>query len=174
MSFDLPEWFPVLRYGIEKPNLAARLNCIQMPAKSKSKPRSRSRSKAVRAAPRILIVDDNEFMRWAIRNLIAKSRPGWEVCGEAANGAEAVRAASSLKPDVVILDESMPIMSGLQAASRMAKLGLRSRILMLTAFEPKDISLVAESAGLPSYPCVDKSRSGIDLLPLVDSLIAES
>jgi DNA-binding NarL/FixJ family response regulator len=143
-----------------------------MPTKSKSK--SRPKSKVVKTAPRILIVDDNEFMRWAIRNLIAKSRPGWEVCGEAANGADAVRAASSLKPDVVILDESMPVMSGLQAASRMTKLGLRTRILLLTAFEPKDISVFAESAGLPCYPCVDKSRSGIDLLPLVDSLIAES
>jgi DNA-binding NarL/FixJ family response regulator len=140
----------------------------------KSKSKSRPKSKAVKTAPRILIVDDNEFMRWAIRNLIAKSRPGWEVCGEAANGAEAVRAASSLKPDVVILDESMPVMSGLQAASRMAKLGLRTRILLLTAFEPKDMNVLVESAGLPSYPCVDKSRSGIDLLPLVDSLIAES
>jgi DNA-binding NarL/FixJ family response regulator len=140
----------------------------------KPKSKSRSKPKIVKTSPRILIVDDNEFMRWAIKNLIAKSRPGWEVCGEAANGADAVRAASSLKPDVVILDESMPVMSGLQAASRIAKLGLRSRILMLTAFEPKDLSLVAESAGLPSYPCVDKSRSGIDLLPLVDALIAES
>jgi DNA-binding NarL/FixJ family response regulator len=143
---------------------------ILMPPKLKTK----SKSKALKTAPRILIVDDNEFMRWAIRNLIAKSRPGWEICGEAANGADAVRAASSLKPDIVILDESMPIMSGLQAASRMAKLGLRARILLLTAFEPKDISLITESAGLPSYPCVDKSRSGTDLLPLVDSLIAEA
>ncbi len=143
-----------------------------MPPKSKSK--SRSKRKIVKTAPRILIVDDNEFMRWAIRNLIAKSRPGWEVCGEAANGADAVRAATTLKPDVVILDESMPVMSGLQAASRMTKLGLRARILLLTAFEPKDIGVAAELAGLPSYPYVDKSRSGIDLLPLVDSLIAEA
>jgi DNA-binding NarL/FixJ family response regulator len=131
------------------------------------------KSKTIKTAPRILIVDDNEFMRWAIKNLIARSRPGWEICGEAANGAEAIRAASSLKPDIVILDESMPVMSGLQAASRMEKLGLQGRILLLTAFEPKDINAAAEQAGVPCYPCVDKSRSGHDLLPVVDSLIAE-
>lgn len=131
----------------------------------------RLKPKPIKGVPRILIVDDNEFMRWAIRDLIVKSRPNWQVCGEAANGAEAVRAASSLKPDVVILDESMPIMSGLQAASRMTEMGIRSRILMLTAFDPKDMTLAAETAGAPVYPCVDKSRSGHDLVPLLDELI---
>lgn len=150
---------------------------IQKPVKSSFERSKRenhmpkTKSKPIKGAPRILIVDDNEFMRWAIKNLIAKLRPSWQVCGEASNGAEAVTAASSLKPDIVILDESMPIMSGLQAASRMNKLGLRSRILMLTAFDPKDISLAAESAGAPPYPCVDKSRSGYELVPALDALV---
>lgn len=133
-------------------------------------PRTR-RKTSIKGVPRILVVDDNEFMRWAIKNLIAKSRPEWQVCGEASNGAEAVTAASSLKPDIVILDQSMPVMSGLQAASRMTKLGIRSRILLLTAFDPKDITLAAESSGAPSYPCVDKSRSGYELVPALDALV---
>ncbi len=131
----------------------------------------KTKRKAIKGAPRILIVDDNEFMRWAIKNLIAKTRPDWQVCGEAANGAEAVTAVSSLKPDIVILDESMPVMSGLQAASHMKKLGLRPRILMLTAFDPKDFTLAAESAGAPAYPCVDKSRSGHELVPALEALV---
>jgi len=131
----------------------------------------RAKRKAISGVPRILIVDDNEFMRFAIKNLIGKQRPEWQVCGEASNGAEAVSAASSLKPDIVILDESMPIMSGLQAASRMNKMGLRGRILLLTAFDPKDITIAAESAGAPSYPCVDKSKSGYDLVPALDAMV---
>ena len=123
---------------------------------------------------KILIVDDNEFMRWAIRDLLAKNRPGWVVCGEAGNGEEAVRVAALHKPDVVILDESMPVMTGLEAAKRIAKLRPRSRVLLLTAFEPKDIALAQEAAGVPVYPCVDKARTSYDLVPAVEALLVGS
>jgi DNA-binding NarL/FixJ family response regulator len=132
---------------------------------------ARAKRKSDKSTPRILIVDDNQFMRWAIKELITRQRPDWLVCGEASNGAEAVSAASTLKPDIVILDESMPVMSGLEAASRMSKMGLKSQILMLTAFDPKDISIAAESLGVPLYPCVDKSRSGHELVPALDAMV---
>ena len=65
---------------------------------------------------RILIADDHEIVREGIRTLIDRSRPEWDICGEATNGEEAIEAVKSLKPDVVVLDITMPKMSGLEAA----------------------------------------------------------
>ena len=78
---------------------------------------------------RILLVDDHEIVREGIRTLITRSRPDWEICGEARDGEEALEAVRTLKPDVVILDITMPKMSGLEAAPRIAKLGLGCRVL---------------------------------------------
>jgi DNA-binding NarL/FixJ family response regulator len=122
----------------------------------------------------ILIADDNEFMRWAIRHLLSKSRPEWVVCGEATNGKDAVSAAQTLQPDVVILDESMPGMTGVQAASKLAKLRVDSRVLLLSAYEQKDMNLAAESAGLQGYRYVDKATAGRDLVPAVEELLFEA
>lgn len=66
---------------------------------------------------RILIVDDHDDVRKAIRRLL-ESRLEFEICGEAKDGAEAVAKSSELKPDVVILNLSMPIMNGFEAARR--------------------------------------------------------
>jgi DNA-binding NarL/FixJ family response regulator len=132
--------------------------------------RNMRRPKERTKAPAILIVDDNEFMRTAIRHLIVKSRPEWHVCGEAGNGEQAVKSAKALRPDVIILDESMPIVSGLQAATKIGKLGLRSRIILLTAFEEKDLAV--QPTPLP-YIYVDKARAGYDLVPAIATLIGE-
>ena len=70
---------------------------------------------------RILIVDDHEIVREGIRTLIVRSRPDWEICGEASDGEQAVKAIVALKPDVVVLDITMPKLSGLEAASQIAK-----------------------------------------------------
>ena len=67
------------------------------------------------AGVRILIADDHEAVRRCVRSLIA-SHSGWEVCGEAVDGLDAIEKAKSSRPDVVILDISMPKLSGLQAA----------------------------------------------------------
>src|SRR5260370_40282157 len=64
---------------------------------------------------RILIVDDHEVVRRGLRSLLS-SRPEWEICGEAADGRAAVEQANSLRPDVILMDVSMPDMSGTQAA----------------------------------------------------------
>jgi chemotaxis response regulator CheB len=64
---------------------------------------------------RILIVDDNQTLRRALRGMLS-SRADWIVCGEAANGLQAVQLAAKLKPDVVLLDFKMPVMNGLDAA----------------------------------------------------------
>ena len=68
------------------------------------------------ACVRILIADDHELVREGLRALLA-SRPAWEVCGEAADGVEAIEKAAELQPDIVLLDVSMPRLSGLEAAA---------------------------------------------------------
>ena len=132
--------------------------------------RMRKQSTVANTAPKILIVDDNEFMRWAIRDMIKKSRPEWELCGEASNGEEAVQAVISLEPDVVLLDESMPRMTGLSAAAQIKKLGLRTRVLLLTAYELQDLS---DAGGTEAFAYVDKSHAARDLVPAIEALITQ-
>src|ERR1700675_4482260 len=84
------------------------------------------------AKPKILIVDDHEIVREGIRRLLARSRPDWEICGEATDGKQGIDAVQRLKPDVVILDITMPGMSGLEAAQHIVKVSLGSRILIFT------------------------------------------
>jgi DNA-binding NarL/FixJ family response regulator len=83
----------------------------------------------------ILIVDDHEIVREGIRTLITRSRPDWKIVGEASSGAKAIEMCETLKPDVMVLDITMPGMSGLEAASKMAKAGLGCRVLMFTMHE---------------------------------------
>src|ERR1700704_3609030 len=120
-------------------------------------------------AARILLVDDHEIVREGIRTLITRSRPDWEICGEARDGEEALEAARILKPDVVILDITMPKMSGLEAAPQIAKLGLGCRVLMFTMHDSERLSnevRQAEAQGL-----VLKSQAARDLVRAVDRLI---
>jgi DNA-binding NarL/FixJ family response regulator len=118
---------------------------------------------------RILLVDDHEIVREGIRTLISRSRPEWEICGEARDGEEALEAVRTLKPDVVILDITMPKMSGLEVAPRIAKLGLGCRVLMFTMHDSNRLSSEvrqAEAQGL-----VLKSQATRDLIRAVDRLL---
>ena len=65
---------------------------------------------------RILVVDDHEVVRQGIRTILL-ARPDWEICGEAVNGQEAIKLADELRPDAIIMDITMPVMSGLAATS---------------------------------------------------------
>jgi DNA-binding NarL/FixJ family response regulator len=81
-------------------------------------------------AVRILMVDDHEILREGVRSLLAKVRPDWEISGEAADGEEAISLTRQLKPDVIILDITMPKMSGLEACARMRKSGMKVPVLI--------------------------------------------
>lgn len=119
---------------------------------------------------RILLVDDHEIVREGIRTLIARSRPEWEICGEARDGAEALEAVRTLKPDIVILDITMPRMSGLEAAPSIAELGLGCRVLMFTMHDSERLSREvrqAEAQGLAL-----KSEAARDLIRAVGRLLA--
>ena len=106
---------------------------------------------------RILIVDDHEIVREGIRRLLNLERPDWEICGEAGSGAQAIESVTDLKPDVVILDITMPGMNGLEAAKRISKLGLGTRILIFTMHESGRLIAEIKDAGARGY--IQKSQA---------------
>jgi DNA-binding NarL/FixJ family response regulator len=118
---------------------------------------------------RILIADDHEIVREGIRNLITKSHRDWEICGEATDGEQAVKAIAALKPDVVVLDITMPKMSGLEAAAQIARLGLHSRVLMFTMHESERLNVEVRQARAQGF--VLKSQAARDLIRAVDCLL---
>lgn len=100
---------------------------------------------------RVLLVDDQALMRAGIR-IILNSEPGVEVVGEASNGADGVRLAKQLAPDVICMDVQMPGMDGLEATRILvADASVRSRILMLTTFDNDSYLFDALSAGASGF-----------------------
>lgn len=80
---------------------------------------------------RVVLADDHEIVRKGIRDIIAQHSP-WTVCGEAANGEQAIDLVVGLRPDLVVLDLSMPVMNGLQAAAKIRLLVPVTKILILS------------------------------------------
>jgi len=80
---------------------------------------------------RILVADDHPVFRLGLRALLS-SNQGWEVCGEASDGREAIEMYKQLKPDVVILDICMPKLNGVEAARQILRLDSTQRIMILT------------------------------------------
>ena len=120
--------------------------------------------------PRILIVDDHEIVREGLRNLLSQSRPGWVVCGQARNGEEAVAAVRDLAPDAVLLDITMPVMSGLEAARRIAQSGTGCRILIFTMHESDSLGREVRDAGAQGY--VLKSQAARNLVVAIETILA--
>jgi DNA-binding NarL/FixJ family response regulator len=119
--------------------------------------------------PKILIVDDHEIVRQGIRQLLRGTRPDWEISGEADNGLQAIDSARRLKPDVVILDITMPGMSGLQAAPQILKLSLGCRILIFTMHSSDLLSAEIRDIGAHGY--VQKSQAARDLVTAIECVL---
>jgi len=98
-------------------------------------------------ALRILLVDDNVVVRRAVRSCI-ESQTDWEVCGEAGNGKVAIEMVQTLLPNVVILDLSMPVMNGLDAARHIRALAPESYILLFTLQVYPDLVEDARKVGV--------------------------
>jgi DNA-binding NarL/FixJ family response regulator len=96
---------------------------------------------------KLLIVDDNALVRRLLRTCLAHD-PEWEVCGEAANGKEAVGKVEELHPDVVILDLQMPVMNGLEAARRIKVLAPNTAMIMFTINYHPQLLEEARAAGI--------------------------
>jgi DNA-binding NarL/FixJ family response regulator len=118
---------------------------------------------------RILVADDHEVVRQGIRAIL-QSRPDWEICGEAVDGHEAVRLAQELHPDVIVMDITMPRMSGLEAAQEIVRLKLPARVLIFTMHESKSLAPSVRKAGAQGY--VVKSRAARDLIEALERLLA--
>ncbi len=116
---------------------------------------------------RILIADDHNLVRRGLKALI-ESRPGWLVCGEAHNGREAAAKAEQMKPDVVILDISMPGMNGVEAARRIRKSSPNTEILILSVHYSDQLIRDILDAGARGY--VVKSDSDRDLIVAVQAM----
>jgi DNA-binding NarL/FixJ family response regulator len=119
---------------------------------------------------RILIVDDHEIVREGLISHLAKSRPDWEICGEAVDGEQAIQFAQELKPDLIILDITMPRMSGLEASSRMRKLGLSVPVLIFTTHDSTRLATEVRQAGAQGY--VLKSQAARHLVLAIDTILA--
>ncbi len=112
-------------------------------------------------AKRILVVDDHDVVRQGVQRIL-RGRPEWEVVGEAQDGVEALEKAKSLNPDLVILDVTMPRKDGLEVVIEARKLGLRSKILVLTMHDSKELIAAVRKAGASGY--VNKSNAARDLI----------
>jgi DNA-binding NarL/FixJ family response regulator len=116
---------------------------------------------------RILIADDHEVARRGIRALL-ESHPGWEVCGEAQDGRETVELASSLKPDLILLDIGMPNLNGLEAARQILAASPDVAILILTMHDSDQVVREVLRAGARGF--LLKSDAGRDLVAAVEAL----
>lgn len=103
---------------------------------------------------RVLLVDDHAVLRAALRALLQAERD-IRVVGEAASGEEGIRKAEALRPDVVVMDLSMPRMGGLEATRRMTDAGLPARVLVLTVDAAADSLMPALEAGAAGYVVKD-------------------
>jgi DNA-binding NarL/FixJ family response regulator len=117
-------------------------------------------------AHKILIVDDHEGIRRRLRSLLEDA--GFEVCGEAANGQEAIEKSKDLAPHLVILDLFMPVMTGLEAIPHIVKLN-PTKILVLSVEESDEVKRRALQLGARGY--VGKSSPSNDLLTEVKELL---
>jgi DNA-binding NarL/FixJ family response regulator len=100
--------------------------------------------------PRVLIVDDHAFIRRGVQTILHPF-PEWEFCGEADNGRDAIRMADELKPEVIIMDVSMPGLNGIEATRAIRKTQPAVKIVLLTLHESADLVRNAFRAGARGY-----------------------
>jgi DNA-binding NarL/FixJ family response regulator len=116
---------------------------------------------------RILIADDHEIVRQGMRSLFAL-RADWEICGEAVDGLDALEKARQLKPDVVLLDISMPRLNGLDAARAIHMEVPSSDIVIVSQHDDSHVRGKAAEVGARGY--VTKSQLARDLVLAIEAI----
>jgi DNA-binding NarL/FixJ family response regulator len=120
---------------------------------------------------KILIADDNELVRTSLKDIFSHHE-GWNVCGEAANGRQAVLMADQLKPDLVILDIAMPMMDGLHAAIEILKGEPAVSIILYTLHKSDQIELEGKKAG--ARRVISKGENSKVLVEAIRELLGQS
>jgi DNA-binding NarL/FixJ family response regulator len=110
--------------------------------------------------PTILIADDSAVVRQAIRSVLI-SCPEWVVCGEASDGKEAIQKVGELKPDAILLDLSLPSLSGTEVAKSLGRNQAAPRIILMSQQDPSVLEEIAESVGAAHF--IAKSDLATDL-----------
>ncbi|MGB2628770.1 MAG: response regulator transcription factor [Candidatus Acidiferrum sp.] len=114
---------------------------------------------------KVLIADDHEIVRRGVKSILL-SKENTEVCAEATNGQEALQKAAECKPDLIILDHSMPVLDGLSAASRIREIMPNVPILMLSMHDGPPLidalRLVGAQGFVPKAECAERLMEGVD------------
>jgi DNA-binding NarL/FixJ family response regulator len=120
--------------------------------------------------PRILVAEDHDLIRRGIASVI-QSDGACEVCGEAADGMDAVNKVRELKPDIVTLDVSMPLMGGLEAARQIREIAPAIRIIIVTMHDSPQIRAAAKSSGANAV--VTKNELTTGLIDVIKEVLKE-
>lgn len=115
----------------------------------------------------VLVADDHGVVRRGVRALLA-SNPEWQVCGEAASGQDALTEAKRLRPDIVLLDITMPDMNGLDATRAILKAVPETKVLILTMHESEQVVREVLDAGAHGY--ILKSDADTDLVNALEAV----
>jgi len=116
---------------------------------------------------KVLIADDHAVVRKGLRMLI-EEHPGWQICGEARSGREAIEKTIELTPDVAVIDISMPDLNGLEATRQIRKASPRTEVLVITHHDSDEMAAEVLEVGARGY--VLKSDSDRDLVNAVEAL----
>jgi two-component system, NarL family, response regulator NreC len=116
---------------------------------------------------RVLLADDHQIVREGLRGLLEKA--GHEVVAEAADGREVLRLARTLSPDIAVLDMSMPLLNGLDAAYEIQRIAPNVKTILLTMYSDKSYVLRALREGVRGY--VLKSQASVDLIHAIQEIM---
>ena len=119
---------------------------------------------------RVLVVDDHAVIRRGVQRIL-RSFPEWELCGEAENGQEAIKLAETLKPEIIIMDVSMPVLNGLEATRIIHGLFPTTKILLLTLHSSTELVRTAFRAGARGY--VLKSDAEHELVRALNVVVGD-
>ena len=113
---------------------------------------------------RILVADDNPALRASLGHMLTSSHDGWVICAEAENGQQAVSKAIDLRPDIIVLDLSMPVMDGLEAAREIANVFASTPIFLYTLHTIPALEQEAVKFGITQVICKPNWQSLFDAI----------